>query len=190
MVTEAKQLTVQAFDELVLQAEYADRDWEYIGKEMVEVSSNNMASILAGNVLFLIKQHLQQSGKEGFVTGADGGYKIAGQRYIPDVAYTSKDRQPEPSTEGYNSIVPDLAVEVISNPANQQEMDQLRIKTSGYLAEGVLLWIVHPVNMTVEVYQQGKAANVVGLDSTVSADPALPELQIAVRDIFEGVLPE
>lgn len=190
MVLETKQLTVEAFDELVLQAEYADRDWEYIGKEMVEVSSNNMASAIAANALFLIKQYAKQSGNSGFVTGADGGYKIAGQRYIPDVAYVSRARQEKLTTEGYNSIVPDIAVEVISDPSNQREMDQLRIKTSGYMAEDVLLWIIHPVNLTVEVYRPGKAAEVVGLEGTVSADPVLPELQIAVRDIFEVVITE
>ncbi|MEJ5197516.1 MAG: SdrD B-like domain-containing protein, partial [Anaerolineae bacterium] len=48
------------------------------------------------------------------VTGADGGYRVGDERYIPDVAFVSQSRQPAPSRDAYNAIAPDLAVEVLS----------------------------------------------------------------------------
>ena len=189
MATRPKTLTVEEFDALILQAEYADQDWEYIAGEMVEVSSNQLASMLAGNVLFLIKLFMREAKIRGIVTTTDGGYRIAGQRYIPDVAYISEERQKHPNTDGYSPIIPEFVVEVISDPNNTKELNELRVKTTDYLSEGIWVWVVHPADKTVDVHRPGQATQRVGIDGSVThADEAdvLPGLTIAVRDIFEG----
>jgi hypothetical protein len=50
---------------------------------------------------------------------------VAGERYLPDVAFISKARQPEPSHDTYNPNAPDLAVDVVS-PTGQPR--DIRIK--------------------------------------------------------------
>jgi hypothetical protein len=45
--------------------------------------------------------------KLGFVTGADGGYIVSGERYIPDTAFMSVKRQPIQPDVAYNPVAPD-----------------------------------------------------------------------------------
>ncbi|MGQ9889985.1 MAG: Uma2 family endonuclease [Aggregatilineales bacterium] len=83
------------------------------------------------------------------MTGADGGYVVGGERYIPDVAFISFTRQPEPSHAAYNPQPPDLAVEVLSPP---DKAAVLRIKIVNYLRAGTAVWLVDPAQKTVEIY--------------------------------------
>ncbi|NDJ78969.1 MAG: hypothetical protein GYB65_22185, partial [Chloroflexi bacterium] len=59
--------------------------------------SNSYSSEIAVSISFHIKLYMREQGIEGRVTGADGGYHVADERYIADVAFISKARQPEPS---------------------------------------------------------------------------------------------
>lgn len=59
----------------------------------------------------------------GEMTGADGGYTIGGEQYIPDCAFVSYLRQPASTTEAYPAIAPDLVVEVLS-PGNLRTVDE------------------------------------------------------------------
>lgn len=121
-------MTAETFEEW---AQLQDMDYEFIGGEAVEVSSNHYASALAARLLILMGVYILKH-KLGWVTGADGGYRVAGERYIPDVAYISYAKQPRPSQEGFLSLPPDLAVEIISNPNNITEQNHLHIKISNY----------------------------------------------------------
>ncbi|MEL6271465.1 MAG: Uma2 family endonuclease, partial [Chloroflexota bacterium] len=104
--------TIEAFDDFVNRLENADKLFEFIAGEIVEVPSNARVSEIAGQILFLIKLFLRQNNLRGHVTGEAGGYQIAGDRYAPDVAYMSVEKQAELEDSGYNSVPPDLAVEV------------------------------------------------------------------------------
>src|SRR5258708_7808688 len=106
-------LTVEAFDKIAGLPENADKRLEFIGGAIIEVVTNNYASEIAATILAEIKIYAKTHNL-GRVTGADGGYRVSGERYIPDVAFISKMKQPESSHEAYNPNPPDLAVEVIS----------------------------------------------------------------------------
>lgn len=188
MAIQPPPLSVEAFDELIQQDAYIGRDFEYIAGEMIEVVSNHHASELAFNLGSLIKAYLREHKIPGRVSGADGGFQIAGERYIPDVAYISKKRQPEPSRVGYNPNIPELVVEVISNPNNQQEDRWLRVKIVNYLSENILVWVVNPEAQAVEVYRANQPVAIVGLQGALSGDEVLPGLSIAVADIFEDTV--
>lgn len=175
-------ITVERFDELITQPEYADRLFEYIGGEIVEVVSNPRSSAIALRIGYFITAYLMQH-PIGFATGADGGYIVAGERYIPDVAFISKARQPQLVTEGYNPNPPELAVEVLS-PSNDPTL--MRIKVANFLAVGTIVWIVDPDRQTVEVYAPSAAVRRLDVDGTLDGGDVLPRLQIAVRDIFPG----
>lgn len=141
--------------------------------------SNNYASIVASKISFFIQLHMSQHNIEGYVSGADSGYQIGDQRYIPDVAFISRDRQPEPSHETCNPNPPDLAVEVLSptDPAAK-----VRFKIASYLAAGTIVWLVNADEKHVEVYVPGKPPK--RLYDLLDGGDVLPGLRLPLYQIF------
>ena len=171
-----QQMTVEAFDQWVATQ---DSDYEYIGGEPVSVVSNNYASqigMLIGSFITLfVTQH-----RLGWVTGADGGYIVDDERYIPDVGFIGVSRQPQPNRDAYNPRHPDLAVEVVS-PTD--DIKQLMIKVSHYLAAGTVVWVVYPDEREVHVYRSGQGARIFNEDDTLTTD-RLPDFKLPVANIF------
>jgi len=178
-----QRITLDEFEAFIERRENIDRNFELIGGEIIEVTSNMLASKIAGKILTFIGMYLLQH-DIGHVTGADGGYMIGGERYIPDVAFIAYDRQAEASTKGYNPNPPDLAVEVISNTKNAEEQRTLRYKIASYMAAGVLVWVVNPTERRIEVYESGKPMRELTENDTLTADSILPDFKLAVIDIF------
>jgi Uma2 family endonuclease len=173
-------MTVEEFDRFVLLPENAERTFEYIGGEIAEVVSNNYSSMIGMFVGAMMTVFVHEH-KLGYVTGADGGYRVSGERYIPDAAFISKARQPEPSHEAYNPNPPDLAVEVLS-PTN--EADQIRIKIVNYLLAGTTVWLVDPDKKHVEVYVPNQSPITIGIDETLEGGTVLPGFKLPMREIF------
>jgi Uma2 family endonuclease len=180
MVTGTARMTVEEFDVWVMQPENADKRLEYVGGEIVEVVSNNYSSLVAAKILIKIGIYLENN-PIGYVTGADGGYQVSGERYMPDVAYISKERQPEPCRDAYNVNAPDLVAEVLS-PSDSP--DDLRLKVANFLAAGVVVWVVEPDSKTVEVYTPGQKAYKFSVDDTLDGGDVLPGFSLPVKDIF------
>lgn len=181
MVLHINPLTVEEFDKFVRLPENADREFEYIGGRIFEVVSNPKSSMLGARVSGFFFIYLSQN-DIGHLTGADGGYMVSGERYIPDVGFISYEKQVELlSVEGYNPEPPDLAVEVLS-PSNDDET--LRIKVTNYLAAGTLVWVVNPYEQVVEVYVPGKPVKVFGIKDTLDGSNVLPGFTLEVRKIF------
>ena len=178
-----QKMNAQAFDTFVQQPENADKLWEFIDGEVFEVPSNPYVSMIAGLILTAINLYLRNN-PIGYVTGEAGGYIVAGERYAPDVAFISSQRQPELARQGYNPNPPEIAVEVISDPSSQEEQRQLRMKLTGYLVEGVLVWVVNPEDRIIEIYPPGKPAYTVNAEGVLTGGEVLPGFQLAVKDIF------
>jgi Uma2 family endonuclease len=142
--------------------------------------SNNYSSEVAARILGYIFTYLLKN-NIGRVTGADGGYQVADERYTPDVAFISKARQPEPSHDAYNPNAPDLAVKVLS-PSDKA--DDIRIKIANYLAAGTLLWVVEPESKTVEIYVTGEKGQRARVGDTLDGGGVLPGFTLAVKDVF------
>lgn len=170
------------FDAFVRLPENSERTLEFIGGEIVEVPSNPLASKIAGLILTALNVYLREY-DIGHVTGADGGYMVGNERYVPDVAFISYARQPELPASGYNPAPPDLAVEVISDPASGEEQQRLRFKVSHYTAAGTVVWVVNPVQQTVEVHEPGQPAQLVGRDGVLTA-ACLPGFALPLTAIF------
>ncbi len=181
MAVTTQPMTAEQFERLALQPENAERRLEFVGGEIVEVVSNNYSSMVAARILIKLGTFLENAHLEGYVTGADGGYCVGDERYIPDVAFVSKSRQPAPSRDAYNAIAPDLAVEVLS-PSDQP--DVLRLKLANYLAAGTVVWVVNPDNNTVEVYTPGQRAYRLGPADTLTGSDLLPGFALPVKDVF------
>ncbi len=184
MTTRESFYTAEQFNAFVHRPENVDKRFEFIGGEIVEVPSNAYVSEIAAQIIFLIKLFLSQNSIKGHVTGEGGGYQVAGERYAPDVAYLSVEKQEQLDREGYNTVPPDLAVEVVSSDANR-ERDLLRIKVFNYLADGVTVWVVEPERRTVEVYVPGATKVAVYREGdTLNGGTVLPGLSINVADVF------
>lgn len=177
-------LTEAEFDTFVDLPENADRIFEYIAGRAVEVPSNPFASKLAGIILGEIYIWLKAN-DIGHLTGADGGYRVDGERYAPDVAFISYDKQDELTGKGYNPVPPDLAVEVISNPDNAQEQEDLRTKISHYMVAGTVVWVVDFAKRRVEIHEPGKSLRYVTEDGALDGGEVLPGFTLQVADIFK-----
>ncbi len=175
-----QKVSSEQFDEFVMLPENRDRLFEFIGGEIVEVVSNGKSSRMGMKVGTRINLFVEQHDL-GYVTGADGGYIVSGEKYIPDAAFVSKQRQPEPSNEAYNPIAPDLAVEVLS-PSNDDS--EMRIKIVNYVRAGTTVWVFDPDKKHVEVYSPHHSPRVVGLDEMLDGGDVLPGFTLAVREIF------
>jgi Uma2 family endonuclease len=87
-----QRVTAEALDHFVEQPHNADKLFELINGEVVEVPSNPQSSaysqVVAGEFYIFLR------GKDiAHLTGEAGGYIIAGERYAPDVAIVLKARQ-------------------------------------------------------------------------------------------------
>ncbi|NWF69282.1 MAG: Uma2 family endonuclease [Chloroflexi bacterium] len=180
MVLQTRTMTAEEFDQWVLLPENATRSFEFIGGEIVEMVSNNYSSMVAALILGEL-QGFTKGKNLGYLTGADGGYWVNGERYIPDAAFISKTRQPVPSRDAYNPNAPDLAVEVLS-PSDDPHTT--RLKVVNYLLAGTTLWLVDPERKIVEGYVPGAAPKTLGLDDTLDGGAHLPGFSLAVKDIF------
>ncbi len=173
-------VTVEEFDRIAALPENAARRLEYIGGMVVEEVSNYYASAVASRIHGFIFVYLLQE-QIGTLTGADGGYQVSGERYIPDVGFISKARQPEPPHDAYNPLPPDLAVEVMS-PSDDR--DTVRVKVVNYLAAGTVVWLVRPDVQTVEVYTPGQPVQRLGSEDVLTGGDILPGFEVRVGAVF------
>ncbi len=173
-------VSLEAFEQFIALPENANRDFEFIEGKIVEVVSNNFSSKIGGLFLIKIGVHVLASDL-GDVTGADGGYMVMGERYIPDVGFISRAKQPEPCYLAYNPLPPDLVIEVLS-PTNDEE--EIRIKIVNYLLAGAVVWLVDPFKKYVQVFVPNQSPQTLGIDGVLDGGSVLPGFKLAVKDIF------
>jgi Uma2 family endonuclease len=173
-------VSVEEFEKIAALPENADRHLEYIGGEIIEVVSNSKASKIAMRIGAKITIHVEAH-KLGRVTGADGGYKVSGEDYMPDAAFISNARQPKDPDVAWNPLAPDLAVEVVS-PSDRHTV--IADKVTNYLLAGTLLWYVLPDDRQVKVYEPGQPAKTLGIDDVLDGGKVLLGFRLAVKDIF------
>ena len=103
---------------------------------------------------------------------------------MPDFAFVSRKKLPKMLDEEI-TVVPDLAVEVVSKNDTVYEVDQ---KTAHYQEVGVpLIWIIHPTNQTVTVYHlaDGPVGQIIGIDGELDGETVIPGFRLAVNKLFE-----
>jgi Uma2 family endonuclease len=181
MVIADRTFTVEEFEQFILLPQHGDTMFELIDGKVYPVVSNNRSSRIAASIVIFIGAYVKAN-KLGYITGADGGYVVSGERLIPDIAFMSKARQPQPSKATYNPLAPDLAVEVLS-PSDDDS--NVRLKLTSYLNAGTTVWIVDPDAETVEVYIPKQQPSKLSIKDTLSGGDVLQGFEIAIRDIFE-----
>lgn len=173
-------MTAEQFDQYALESDA--KILEFIGGEIYEVPTNAYSSKIAILIatyinMFVMKDDLAH------VTGADGGYRVFGERYAPDVGVVLKSRQDELDDEGYNSIPPDIAVEV-EHPVTTQSAEKLTLKIGNYLAAGTTVWVIYPERKSAVIYAPGKSPRILTINDSLDGGDVLPGLSIPLNAIF------
>lgn len=124
----------------------------------------------------------------GIVTGSDGMLRLFPKLVrIPDVAFTSWARFPggKLPDEAVPNVVPDLAVEVLSESNTDAEMKR---KREEYFAAGVrLLWIVDGKTRTAKVYTGQEESVVLRGEHVLEGGTVLPGFALPLKELFAEV---
>jgi Uma2 family endonuclease len=178
---ERQAISVEEFDKWVNLPANVARNYEFISGEIVEVVSNPNSSslgiVIGAYIALFVREH-----KLGHPTGADGGYQVGGERYIPDVGYISFERMPKLlSEDGYVPAAPDLAVEVLS-PTDTTS--QMTVKLGNYLAENTTVWIVDPQKEQIAVYVPNEKVKIFKKTDTLDGGKVLQDFKLPLQNIF------
>lgn len=121
----------------------------------------------------------------GFVAGADGMIRLNPDLVrIPDVSFVSPDRLPggRIPRDAICSIIPDLAVEILSPSNTDKEMDE---KLADYFAARVrLVWYIEPGTRTARDYTAVGEVFEVGPNGNLDGGAVLPGFTLPLRDLF------
>lgn len=162
---------------------HEDRLCELVDGVLVEKTVGYYESVLAILLArrlgdFVDEHHL------GVVTGEGGMMRLfPGLVRIPDVAFASWKEFPDGLTEEpVPHIVPDLAVEVLSESNTAKEMSR---KLDDYFGAGVrLVWFVEPRKKTVEVFTDRHSSTVLDESATLSGGDVLPRFSLPLAPFF------
>ncbi len=118
--------------------------------------------------------------------------KDASRKRVPDVAFVSAGRWPidRPMSlyEDAWDVVPDLAVEVVSPSDTAQN---LLGKVKEYFQAGVrLVWVVHPVQRCIHVYEAWTRIRVVTESDILDGGEVLPGFRQTLDRLFGPVAEE
>jgi Uma2 family endonuclease len=182
MVLRETLYTAEEFWEFANLPENEGRRFELDDGVIVKMAeSKPINTVTAGRILYFFNAWVMPRDL-GYVTGADGGYRLAANRVrLPDVAFISKQRSPE-LPERFQ-IAPDLAVEVVS-----PDEDVFK-KAREYIAAGTrMVWAVYPDERAVHVFRPADSSELrvqtFGLDDTLDGGDVLPGFTLAVSEIF------
>jgi Uma2 family endonuclease len=185
MAVQEKLYTAEEFWEIASLPENEDRRLELEDGVIVDMGESSPTnSVIAGRFVYFLNAFVLPDDL-GFVTGADGGYKLGtGRVRQPDAAFISKARMPELPTRF--SIAPDLAIEVVSPD------EDIFKKATEYLTSGTrLVWAVYADRQMVYAFTLDDDGTVhskpYDINGTLDGSDVLPGFTLAVKDIFSGV---
>ena len=175
-----------ATEEDVLEIEAReDRLYELEDGILVEKPMGWYESLLGVLIATAITKYLDDH-RLGKVLGADGSLNILpGMVKIPDVSFISWDRWPKQPLprRPIPALVPDLAVEVLSETNTEKEMDDKLLK---YFQAGVrLVWYVYPETHTAKAFTSPTLATESDENGVLDGGDVLPGFQLSLRELFE-----
>lgn len=161
-----------------------DRLYELENGVLVEKPMGWYESIIAAQIILEIGIFLRTRDL-GQVLGADGSLQIMpGVVKIPDVSFISWERFPdqELSRRPIPALVPDLAVEVLSETNTSAEMDS---KLQRYFQAGVrLVWLIDPNSRSATSYRSPAESIHIPSDGELSGEEVLPDFRLSLAKLF------
>jgi Uma2 family endonuclease len=144
-------------------------------------------SCLANDLAYYIIEHFSRFGRPGRVV-VEMLFRIdvaTDLQRRPDVAYVSYERWPRrrrPAPKGAWNVVPDLAVEVVSE---NNRANEIQDKIQDYFRGGVrLVWVVYPQQSQVFVYESPTRINVADQEDVLDGGEVLPGFRLPLEALF------
>jgi Uma2 family endonuclease len=157
---------------------------ELVDGVLVEKTAGYYESRVAGLVFHFIELFLMRHDL-GIVLAPDGTLRLMpGLVRIPDVSFISWRKFPnrELPAEPIPDLVPDLAVEVLSEGNTSEEM---RRKLREYFKVGVrLVWLIDPATRTAEVYTSARKKTAISVDGALDGGTVLPGFRLTLQELF------
>ena len=143
-------------------------------------TKESLLALLLGHLLWdFLENNL------GIVIGADGPLRLKlGLVRIPDLAFISWDRLPggKLPDEPIAGIVPDLAVEVLSEGNTKREIER---KLKEYFQCGVrLVWLLDPRTQTAKAYTSPTKVRRIGKNQNLDGGDVLPGFSAPLKRLF------
>ncbi len=187
MAVQEKLYTADDLWELSTLPENADRHFELIEGELIEVAPSSAVPTLVTVRITRIFDTYVSDHDLGYVTGSEGAFQLAPKTVlVPDVAFIAKGRLAE-IPDRYFLLAPDLVIEVVS-PTDRIKAAQR--KAAKYIAFGTrLVWIVYPQDKTVDVFrpsEQGTIIEEVGIDGVLDGGDVVQGFTLPIKDMFRG----
>jgi Uma2 family endonuclease len=159
--------------------------YELVESTLVRKSMGHYESRVAVILLYFIETFLEEHDL-GICYGADCTLRLpAGMVRLPDVSFVSWDKLPDRllPAEAIASLVPDLAVEVLSESNTRGEMARKRRE---YFTAGVrLVWEIDPETETAQVFTSADEPVEVPADGSLDGGDVLPGFVVSLRRLFE-----
>jgi Uma2 family endonuclease len=160
--------------------------FELVDGELVERNVSVLSSLVEGFAYNKLQNHCQAS---------DAGYVWPGTLGIqcfrdtpakvrkPDTSFVRKERfSPQYLADGFLSIAPDLAVEVVSPGDLAYEVDE---KIEEYLAAGVsIVWVINPETRIVEIHRKDGSVTKLHEGDELKGESLLPDFSCRVAELF------
>jgi len=131
------------------------------------------------------------AGRNGFVFGSGGKYKVRADRgRKPDVAAYLHLETRRPPARGLVRVPPDIAVEVVSPSPRDERRDRIE-KMDEYASFGVsYYWILDPSLQSLEIFEltDGRYARAArATEGRLESVPGCPGLQLDLDDLWSEI---
>jgi Uma2 family endonuclease len=167
------------------------RGAEFVDGRWVEKHVGAKANLAAGR-LYRGLAALCEERRLGWVFMLEVGYRCFPSRprqiRKPDVSFVRLDRFPDGEVpEGFLTVAPDLAVEVVS-PGDLYE-EVLR-RANDFLAAGTrLVWVLNPDDGSAMEHRPDGAVVRIPANGRLSGGDVLPGFECALADLFRPLVP-
>ncbi len=170
----------------VLEAErQTGRPCELIDGTLVEKTIGYKESLIAAEVIFLIKLFLKDRDL-GIVLGEAGTLKVLPHQVrVPDVCFISWShfRNRELPPEPIPALAPDLAIEVLSAGNTAAEMQR---KLHDYFTAGVkLVWYIDPQTRSAKSYTAEDQCIAADENGSLAGGDVLPAFELPLKALFD-----
>lgn len=160
--------------------------YELIDGELRERRVSFLSNLVAAEVTGILRDHCRPQNL-GWILAAELGYRCFPWKprrvRRADVSFIRADRvNNELLSEGFCSIAPDLAVEVVSP---NDLIWELHEKVGEYLRAGVkLVWVVHPDVSAVQVFRADGSVSWLPANAELAGEDVIPGFRCRVQAFF------
>lgn len=161
-----------------------NKQCELVRGVLVEKTIGYLEARIAAVLIYFLESFLDHSDL-GIVSGANGPIRLMPELVrIPDVSFISWKKLPgrELPAEPIPDLVPDLAVEVLSEGNTPREM---QLKLREYFSAGVrLVWFINPATQSATVYTSRTKKTLLGPDDVLQGGMVLPGFRLPLASLF------